>query len=36
MSETDLVMFISRRNDKNVRLKLFRSSNLYHVSCNCP
>jgi len=35
ISETDLVMYISRRNDENGRLKLFRSFSLCHVSCNC-
>ena len=32
MSETDRVMYISRRNDENDSLKLFRISSLFHVS----
>jgi hypothetical protein len=32
MSETDLVMYISRRNDDNGRLKIFRSFSLCHES----
>ena len=30
MSKTDLVMYISHRNDENGRLTLFRNFNLYH------
>jgi hypothetical protein len=32
MSESDLVMYISRRNDKNESFKMFRTFSLYQAS----